>query len=54
MEAIVVSVSLDHPQIAGSHIINIPVAIDAHDKEHARRRLREELQIIVGKARLAK
>jgi hypothetical protein len=46
----VVNVSLEHPQIIGWPIAKHRIAIDANSKEHARKRLKEELRIIVGRA----
>lgn len=47
----VVNVRLEHPQIMGDAVVKTRVAIDANSKEHARRRLQEELRLIVGQAR---
>lgn len=47
----VVNIRLEHPQILGGAVIETRIAIDANSKAHARRRLREELRLIVGGAR---
>lgn len=44
----VVRVSLSHPKVIG-HIQTIEIAIDAHSGSHARRQLKEELKLVVGR-----
>ena len=46
-----VSVHLQHPQIVGGSILKCEIYIDAESKDHARRRLKDELIIVVGSAR---
>lgn len=44
-----VEVYLSHPRIT-NRLITILVSIDAHDKDHARRQLLEEIRVSCGKA----
>lgn len=48
----VVNVLIEHPQIIGGAVFTFKIGIDANSKEHARRRLRKELKIIIGRAYL--
>lgn len=43
-------VSVDHPRVIG-HVTSFPILIDANDKNHARRQLREQLTFFIGGAR---
>lgn len=47
----VVNILIEHPQIIGGSVFKFRVGIDANSKAHARRRLREELKIVIGNAR---
>lgn len=44
-----VNVLITHPRLTNS-LVNTPVVIDAHSSEHARRQLRKELKVVVGRA----
>lgn len=46
----IVNVAIEHPILKGKPLRKYRIAIDAHDKEHARHRIREGLKFIVGKA----
>lgn len=50
-QTFVVNVRVEHPQIIGDAVIKTRMAIDANSKAHARKRLQQELRLIIGEAR---
>lgn len=47
-----VQVRIEHPQIIGGPVTKFSMTINATDQHHARKRLREELCIVVGSTKM--